>query len=313
MARYLVTGGAGFIGSNIIRTLVARGDSVRVLDNFSTGYRTNLDGVDGVDVIEGSILDPVAVTTAMSGMDYCLHQAAVPSVPRSVKDPLTSNRVNVEGSLTIFLAARDAGVKRVVYASSSSVYGRAGGGALKEDLPRSPISPYAVSKATVEQYAEVFTALYGLELVGLRYFNVFGPRQDPDSPYAAVIPKFIRQLRAGEAPTVHGDGSQARDFTFVDNVVHANLSACETAGGVSGVYNIACGASTTVAELARTLGEILGLPREPAFGPARPGDIPYSLADIGRARARLGYVPPVDMREGLTRTAAWYVAQEEGS
>jgi UDP-glucose 4-epimerase len=310
MARYLVTGGAGFIGSNLVHALVARGDQVCVIDDFSTGHRAHLALLTGVEIVEGSILDRAALDRAMVGVDFCLHQAAVPSVPRSVKDPLTSNRANVEGSLNVFLAAREAGVKRVVYASSSSVYGRAGGGALHEGLPLAPVSPYAVSKAAVEQYAGVFTALYGIQLVGLRYFNVFGPRQDPESPYAAVVPKFVQQLRAGERPAIHGDGRQSRDFTYVENVVQANIRACETPDAVSGVYNIACGASASVVDLAHMLGEILGVPCEPAFGPPRQGDILHSLADITRARAALGYAPEVSVREGLTRTAAWYVAQE---
>ncbi|MBP8130433.1 MAG: SDR family oxidoreductase [Candidatus Hydrogenedentes bacterium] len=314
MARYLVTGGAGFIGSNLVRALLARGEQVRVLDDFATGRRVNIAEVtDRVDVVEGSICDADAVRRAMSGVDYCLHLAAIPSVPRSVADPLRSNRVNVEGTLQVFLAARDAEVKRVVYASSSSVYGNAPPGPLAEGLPRAPVSPYGVSKAAAEMYAETFSRLYGVDLVGLRYFNVFGPRQDPNSPYAAVIPIFIRALRGGRRPPVHGDGGQSRDFTFVDNVVEANLLACACPGRIAGVYNVACGDSTPVLGLADMLNAILGTRIEPEYLPARPGDIRDSRADISRARQAFGYVPRVSLREGLERTAVWYERTEDGS
>ncbi|HNR31493.1 MAG TPA: SDR family oxidoreductase [Candidatus Hydrogenedentes bacterium] len=312
MARYLVTGGAGFIGSNMARALVARGEQVRVLDDFSTGRRINLgDIARDVEVVEGSICDPDVVKRAMTSVAYCLHLAAIPSVPRSVADPLRSNRVNVEGSLNVILAARDAGVRRVVYASSSSVYGNAPPGRLVEDLPRAPVSPYGVSKAATEMYAETFNRLYDLELVGLRYFNVFGPRQDPDSPYAAVIPIFIRALRAGLRPPVHGDGRQSRDFTYVDNVVEANLRACACPERIAGVYNVACGATASVLDLVATLNSVLGTRLEPEFLPARPGDIRDSQADIRRAGRAFGYAPQVSLREGLERTVAWYKRMED--
>lgn len=312
MARYLVTGGAGFIGSNLVRALLARNEQVRVLDDFSTGRRANLEDVAGeIDLVESDVCDPDTVQRAMRGVDYCLHLAAIPSVPRSVADPLRSNRVNVEGTLNVFLAARDANVKRVVYASSSSVYGNARPGPLNEDLPRAPVSPYGVSKAAVEMYAETFSRLYDLELVGLRYFNVFGPHQDPDSPYAAVIPIFIRALRAGRRPPVHGDGRQSRDFTYVDNVVEANLQACACSERIAGIYNAACGASASVLDLVEMLNTLLGTRLEPEFLPARPGDIRDSRADIGRARQAFGYAPRVSLREGLERTAAWYKRTED--
>lgn len=267
MARYLVTGGAGFIGSHLVRALIARGNAVGVLDDFSTGKRENLVGVEPlVELFEGDILDRDLVARAMRGADYCLHQAAIPSVPRSVADPWTTNRANVEGTLNVLVAARDAGVRRVVFASSSSIYGHAETMPVHEGLPRAPISPYGVSKATDELYADVFSEIYGLDVVALRYFNVFGPRQDPGSAYAAVLPIFLEKMLRGERPPVHGHGHQARDFTFVDNVVQANLRACQVEGAIAGAYNIACGNSTSVLELVDMLNALLGttLPRSPA-------------------------------------------------
>lgn len=313
MATFLITGGAGFIGSNLAHALAAQGESVRILDDFSTGRRKNLDGLGkDAEIVEGSVCDSAALTEAMRGVRYCLHQAAIPAVPRSIAAPEVTNRANVEGTLNVFLAARAAGVERVVYASSSSVYGNAQIYPLSETLPRAPISPYAVSKAADEMYAEVFSELYGLDLVGLRYFNVFGPRQDPRSDYAAVIPLFIVRLLRGEAPIVFGDGTQARDFTYIDNVVEANLRACRTPGRLRGVYNIACGRPVSVLELAQCLGRLTGVSTPPAFHPARPGDILRSWADIGRAQAAFGYYPSVALEEGLERTLRW-LRDEEGA
>lgn len=311
MATYLVTGGAGFIGSNLVHALLAEGHAVRVLDDFSTGRRDNLREVaNAIALTEGSILDRECLAGVMAGVDYCLHQAALPSVPRSVADPWTSNRTNVEGALNVFLAARDAGVKRTVFASSSSVYGNAHPMPLREDMTPAPRSPYAITKATDEQYARVFGELYGMELVGLRYFNVFGPRQDPASQYAAVVPIFLRHMLAGSAPPVHGDGQQARDFCFIDNVVHANLAACAHPAPLGGVYNIACGESHTVCDLVQYLNELLGTDLAPAFAASRAGDIRQSWADISRAGAAFGFAPRVRVREGLERTLAWFREKE---
>ncbi len=307
MATFLVTGGAGFIGSNLVRALLDKGEAVRVIDDFSTGRRENLADLGSeIVLVEGDICDEGALGESMAGVDYCLHQAAIPSVPRSVRDPRGSNRALVDGSLSVFLAARDAGVKRVVYASSSSVYGNAAALPLEEGLPRAPISPYGVGKATIEMYADVFSELYGIDLVGLRYFNVFGPHQDPESQYAAVVPIFITHLMAGEAPPVFGDGEQARDFSYIENVVQANLRACIPAQPLAGVYNIACGGAVSVLELATHLEGIMGTRIGPAFKPPRAGDIRNSWADISRAQEAFGYDPAVGVREGLERTVAWF-------
>jgi len=307
MACFVVTGGAGFIGSNLVHALVSRGETVRVVDDFSTGKRENIAGLgDDIELIEGGICDARLMAKAMDGADYCLHQAAIPSVLRSVQDPVASNRANVEGTITVFLAARDAGVKRVVYASSSSVYGDTDVFPAHEDLPLAPLSPYGVSKAADELYARAFNGLYDTDLVGLRYFNVFGPRQDPASQYAAVIPLFIAKMLGGKSPMIEGDGGQSRDFGYVDNVVAANLCACDAAGRIGGVYNIGCGSSTSILELVELLNHILGTDIDPVFGPPRPGDIRRSCADIARARDVLGYEPSVAVEEGLRRTVAWF-------
>lgn len=307
MAFFLVTGGAGFIGSNLVRGLLARGEKVRVIDDFSTGQRANLAEVlPSIELIEGSVCDKALLRQAFEGVDYCLHQAALPSVPRSVETPLDSNRVNVEGTLHVLLAARDAGVKRVVYASSSSVYGNAQTIPIHEGLPRAPISPYGVTKAANELYAKAFAALYGMELIGLRYFNVFGPRQDPNSQYAAAIPVFIASMLSNTPPPVFGDGCQTRDFTYVENVVLANLRACEAKGPITGVYNVAYGRATSVLELVEMLNGILGTDLEPQFFPARPGEVTQSWANITMATSIFGYEPSVSVREGLERTVAWY-------
>jgi UDP-glucose 4-epimerase len=311
MATYLVTGGAGFIGANLVHALLEQGDDVRVLDDFSTGRKENLADVRAqVDCVEGSILDRDLLAETMTGVDYCLHQAALPSVPRSVKDPWTSNRTNVEGALNVFLAARDTGVKRTVFASSSSVYGNAHPMPLREDMTPAPRSPYAITKATDEHYARVFSDLYDCSLVGLRYFNVFGPRQDPASQYAAVVPIFMGHMLRNEQPPVHGDGQQARDFCYIDNVVHANLAAATCPNPLHGVFNIACGESHAVTDLVDHLNELIGTDLRPAFTDARPGDIRQSWADITRAHDAFGYTPSVRLCEGLEKTLQWFKEKE---
>jgi len=305
MSFYLVTGGAGFIGSNIVEELLKRGDRVRILDNFSTGKRENLlQFLDKVELVEGDIRSYHIVRAAVEGVDYILHQAALPSVPRSINDPLTTNEVNVVGTLNILNAAKDVGVKRIVYASSSSIYGDLETMPKTEDMLPKPLSPYAVSKLAGEKYCQVFTRLYGLETVGLRYFNVFGPHQDPSSQYSAVIPKFIKMIKDGQSPTVYGDGEQSRDFTFVQNVVHANLLACEEGlEELSGeVFNIAYGKRVTINNLVEHLNSILQTDVKPIYADPRPGDVKHSLANIGKARQFLGYEPEIDFEEGLRRT-----------
>ena len=308
---YLVTGGAGFIGSNLVHRLVGAGRRVRVIDDLFTGFRDNLAEIaDDIEFVHASILDERALTEAMSGVKYCLHLAAIGSVPRSIARPLATNAANVEGSMRVYLAARDAGVRRVVSSSSSSVYGNNKIFPATEDLPLDPISPYAVSKMAAERYAQVFSELYDLEIVRLRYFNVFGPRQNPHSEYSAVIPKFIKRIQNGKKPVIHGDGSQSRDFTFVENVIHANLLACEAKEDIAGVYNVACGGSTSVLEIATTLCELMDAPTDFEFVDTRPGDIPKSWAAIDRAKATFGYEPKVSLRDGLARTVEWYQTHE---
>jgi nucleoside-diphosphate-sugar epimerase len=308
----LVTGGGGFIGSHLVERLVQDGHRVRVIDNFTTGNRRNLAPVlDDVDLVEGDLQSYERAHTAVRDCEIVLHQAAMPSVPRSVQDPLTSNASNVIGTLNVLLAARDAGVRRVVFASSSSVYGAVAGLPKAEDLPALPISPYAVAKLAGEGYCRSFTEVYGLETVALRYFNVFGPGQDPQSQYAAVIPNFITATLRDQAPTIFGDGEQSRDFTFVENVVNANVIAM-TAPDVAGrVYNIACGDRISLNELVAAIGRILGRGIEPRYEPARPGEVRHSMADITRARADLGYEVGVSFEEGLSRTIEHYVAVED--
>ena len=307
MAFYMVTGGAGFIGSHIVEELVRRGERVRVLDNFSTGRRENIAPfLEHIELIEGDLRDLPTVRQAVEGVDYVLHQAALPSVPRSVADPLASNAANVTGTLHLLVAARDAGSKRVVYASSSSIYGDNPTLPKQEDMPPVPKSPYAVSKLAGEHYCRAFTAVYGLETVCLRYFNVFGPRQDPASQYAAVIPKFITAMLRNDPPTVYGDGYQSRDFTYVSNVVRANLLAA-TAPNVAGrVFNVACGQRYTLLDLIAILDDILGTHVMPIHTAPRPGDVRHSLADVTAAQEALGYQAEVDFRAGLRRTVAWY-------
>ncbi|MCR4407329.1 MAG: SDR family oxidoreductase [Anaerolineae bacterium] len=310
MAFYLVTGGAGFIGSHIVAELVHRGERVRVFDNFSTGKEENLRAVrQDIELINGDLRDLEAVRYAISGVDYVLHQGALPSVIRSVDDPLASDACNVVGTLNLLIAARDAGVRRVVYASSSSVYGDSPTLPKHEDMRPAPKSPYAVSKLAGEHYCQVFTEVYGLETVCLRYFNVFGPRQDPTSQYAAVIPLFITALLRGQSPTVYGDGRQSRDFTYVSNNVQANLLAATTPGVAGQVFNIACGKSYTLLELLDALKDILDMNVIPVHAPPRPGDVRHSLADISRAQQVLGYRVGVSFEEGLQRTVDWYREQ----
>jgi len=302
MANFLVTGGAGFIGSNIVETLIESGEKVRVLDNFSTGKRENLEALKkGIELIEGDIRSYHIVRDAVEGIDFVLHQAALPSVPRSVKDPVTTNEVNVNGTLNILNASKDAGVKRVVYASSSSIYGDLEILPKTEEMLPKPLSPYAVAKLAGEKYCQVFTKIYGLETVSLRYFNVFGPHQDPASQYSAVIPKFIQIIGDGNSPTIFGDGEQSRDFTYVKNVVHANLLACESGlENLSGeVFNIACGKRITINSLVESINEILGTAAKPEYTDPRTGDVKHSLANIGKAQQFLGYQIEVEFFDGL--------------
>jgi nucleoside-diphosphate-sugar epimerase len=312
MAHYLVTGGGGFIGSNIVHALLAKGEEVRVLDNFATGREENLHGPDGkvdgkIELMRGDVTDAATVAQAVRGVDYVLHQAAIPSVPRSIEDPIGSDRVNVHGTVVLLDAARRAGVKRVVYAASSSAYGeKAPGQAKVETMMPDPLSPYAAAKLAGEHYLKVFYASYGLQTVALRYFNVFGPRQDPKSQYAAVIPNFVTAALSGRPATIFGDGGQSRDFCFVDNAVEANLRACTAAGAAGEVFNVACGESTTLLQVVEVIAEILGKKVPPRHEPARTGDIRHSLADIDKARRILGYTASVRFREGLERTVAWY-------
>ena len=299
----LVTGGAGFIGSNLVRALVERGDQVRVLDNFATGNRANLDGLD-VEVVEGELRSYERVHAAVRGTEVVYHLGALGSVPRSVQDPLTSSAVNVEGTLNVLLAARDEGVRRVVYASSSSVYGSAAQLPAQESSPVDPISPYGVAKLAAERYCVSFSRVYdSFESVVLRYFNVFGPRQSPFSQYAAVVPLFITAIAEGRPVTVFGDGEQSRDFTYVDNVVDANLRAAEAPGANGRIVNIAAGSPRTVNTLAETLGRLLDRPVEHHYEPTRAGDLRDSYADVSVARTILGWEPQVDFDEGLRRTA----------
>jgi UDP-N-acetylglucosamine/UDP-N-acetyl-alpha-D-glucosaminouronate 4-epimerase len=310
--RVLVTGGAGFIGSNLARALLERGDDVRVLDNFSTGNRTNLAGLEhNVELVEGDLRSYERVHAAVRGVEVVFHQGALPSVPRSVQDPLTTTAVNVEGTLNVLLAARDEGARRIVNASSSSVYGNGG------ELPRAesqlpdPISPYAVAKLAAERFCTSFSRVYDMEIVSLRYFNVFGPRQDPTSQYAAVVPRFIRAIAAAESVTVYGDGEQSRDFTYVDNIVEANLLAADAAAVSGEIVNVATGGTTTVNELADTIGRLLSRPVEKVYEPERKADVRASWADVEQARRLLGYEPRVELEDGLRRTADFLLEEKE--
>ena len=302
---YLVTGGAGFIGSNIVEHLLTRGEAVRVLDDFSTGKEANLAHLKGFELVRGSLLDPDTVQEAARGCDYILHQGAIPSVPRSIEDPATSSAVNVTGTLNVLMAARDQKVKRLVMASSSSVYGDSPSLPKVESMPANPKSIYAASKLIGEHYAAVFANVFGLGVVCLRYFNVFGPRQDPESEYAAVIPKFINMISADQPPTVHGDGLQTRDFTYVDNVIQANIKAATAQGLPSPlVCNIACGDRISILDLVSALNKILGKDIKPVFEDARAGDVKHSQADISAAQKYFGYELEVGLEQGLEKTIA---------
>jgi UDP-glucose 4-epimerase len=307
MATYLVTGGAGFIGSNIVRELLRRGQCVRVLDNFSTGRRQNLNGLLGdVELIEGDVCDLDAAQAAAQGADFILHQAALPSVPRSIADPLTTHQVNATGTLNVLMAARQAKVRRVVYASSSSVYGNSPTLPKQEDMPTNPLSPYAVSKLAGENYCRAFHQVFGVPTVALRYFNVFGPHQDPESQYAAVIPKFITAMLRDASPLIHGDGLQSRDFTYVANVVQANLLACQAEAAVGQVCNVALGNRVSLLELVGLLNQILGKALAPSFDESRTGDVKHSQADVSKLHDLTGFVPVTDLRTGLAETVVWY-------
>ena len=309
---YLITGGAGFIGSNLAQALLAAGSSVRVLDSFLTGKRENVAGLAerygrAFELVEGDLRDPAACRRAAEGAAYVLHQGALPSVPRSVADPALSNEINVGGTVNLLLAARDAGVKRVVFAASSSAYGDTPELPKRESMTPNPKSPYAAQKLAGEHYMRIFFEVYGLETVSLRYFNVFGPRQDPKSMYAAVIPRFITSVLSGDGPTVYGDGGQTRDFTFIDNVVQANLAACAAPKAACGkVFNIACGERVSLLDILEIVYGLAGRRIAPRFEPSRPGDVRDSLADISRAKDLLGYAPKVGFAEGLSRTFAFF-------
>jgi UDP-glucose 4-epimerase len=316
MATYLITGIAGFIGSSLARAVLAQGDKVRGIDNLSTGKAENIAEILGrIDFREADLLDMQAVQSASTGADYVLHQAAIPSVPKSVLDPLGSNRANVDATVNLLVAARDVKVKRVVYAASSSVYGDTPTLPKHEDMPPNPISPYAVAKLAGEYYMTSFYRCYGLETVCLRYFNIFGPRQDPSSPYSGVLAKFITQMLKGEQPTIFGDGTQSRDFTYVDNAVEANLLACKAPAKqvAGGVFNIATGQRADLNQTFRLLKTLIGYPGEVKYAPERAGDVKHSLADISRAEKFLGYQPKVAFEDGMSRTIEWYCSQEKAA
>ncbi|MBU1936583.1 SDR family oxidoreductase [bacterium] len=305
---YLVTGGAGFIGSNIVAELVERGERVTIFDNFATGKRQNLmPFLSAITLFEGDVRSYHQVREAVEGVDYILHQAALPSVPRSVRDPITSNQVNVDGTLNLLMAARDAKVKRFVFASSSSVYGDSPTLPKMEDMPTNPLSPYAISKLAGEEYGRVFTQIYGFEVVALRYFNVFGPRQDPTSQYSAVIPRFITALKAGDSPVIYGDGQQSRDFTFVSNNVEANLLACQAKNVAGQAFNIACGERFSLLDLLRELQAILGTKIQPRFEATRPGDVLHSQADIRKIKSAMNFKVVTDFRKGLETTVKYFM------
>ena len=310
MARWLVTGGAGFIGSHLAQTLVDRGETVRIADDLSTGRRANLAAIDGrAEVLTGDLADVSFARAAVDGMEYVLHQAAIPSVPRSVTDPLTSHRSNLDATVSLLVAARDAGIRRLVYAGSSSAYGNTNDLPKREDMTPQPLSPYALQKLVGEQYLQLFTALYGLDTVTIRYFNVFGPRQDPSSPYSGVIALFITRLLAGEPPIITGDGEQTRDFTYIDNVVDGVLRAATSPAAAGQVINVATGRRISINQLASTLLALLGSPLTPVYVESRAGDVRDSLADLTRARTLLGYEPHVSFEDGLQRTIDWYRTQ----
>jgi len=306
MAHYLVTGGAGFIGSHLAEELLRRGETVRVVDNLSTGKRQNITHIPSVEFIEGDLADLYVARRAVKGIDYVLHQAAIPSVPRSVEDPITSNRANIDASLNVLVAARDAGVKRLVYAGSSSAYGNTPTLPKIETMAPAPLSPYALQKLVAEQYCQMFTRLYGLQTVTTRYFNVFGPRQDPSSPYSGVISIFISALCERRRPTIYGDGEHTRDFTYVANVVDGVLRAC-TADNASGeVINVATSGRISLNTLFNTIRNLVGSTVEPIYAEPRAGDVKDSQADISKAKRVLGYQPSVTFEAGLAKTVEWY-------
>ena len=306
MPHYLVTGGAGFIGSHLCEELVRRGERVRVVDNLITGKRQNLAHLPQVEFMEGDLADIDVARRAAHGIEYVLHQAAIPSVPRSVDDPLTSNRANIDASVNILVAARDANVKRLVYAGSSSAYGNSEVLPKVETMPAAPLSPYALQKLVAEQYCQMFTTLYGFETVTIRYFNVFGPRQDPSSPYSGVISLFISALCDGRRPTIHGDGEQTRDFTYVANVVDGVLRACHAPGASGEVINVATAGRISLNQLFAIVKREVGSSLEPNYSNPRAGDVRHSQADISKAQRLLGYTPIVSFEDGLGRTVTWY-------
>ena len=310
MSSYLVTGGAGFIGSHLAQELLRRGERVRVVDSFITGNRKNLAQLPNVEFLEGDLGDIAVAKAAVQGMEYVLHQAAIPSVPRSVEDPLTSNRANVDATLNVLVAARDAGVKRVVYAGSSSAYGNTPTLPKREDMPTNPLSPYALQKLVGEQYMQMFTSLYGLETVTIRYFNVFGPRQDPSSPYSGVVSVFARALLENTPPTIYGDGEQTRDFTYIANVVDGVLRAVKAPGASGAVVNVATGSRISLNRLFEVMRDLTDSQLKVNYGPPRNGDVKDSLADITKARTLLGYEPTVSFEDGLRQTVEWYRAEE---
>ena len=313
MANYLVTGGAGFIGFHLTEELVKRGHRVRVVDSLITGKRSNLDGLGKVEFMEGDLAEPGVAERAVQGIDYVLHQAAIPSVPRSVKDPVTSNRANVTSTLNVLVAARDAGVRRLVYAGSSSAYGNTPTLPKHEAMPTNPLSPYALQKLVGEQYCQMFTELYGFETVTTRYFNVFGPRQDPGSPYSGVISLFSTALLEGRQPVIYGDGEQTRDFTYVANVVDGVLRCCEAPRAAGQMMNVATGGRISLNDLLRVMNQLLGTNLQPIYREPRQGDVKDSQADISKARDILGYQPTVTLEEGLRRTLDWCRREHAGA
>ena len=310
MAHYLVTGGAGFIGSHLAEELLRRGERVRIVDSLITGKRQNLAHLPEAEFVHGDLADLDVARRAVEGIEYVLHQAAIPSVPRSVQDPITSNRANVDASLNVLVAARDAGVRRVVYAGSSSAYGDTPTLPKVETMPTAPLSPYALQKLVAEQYCQMFTRLYGLETVTIRYFNVFGPRQDPSSPYSGVISLFIRALVDGRRPTIYGDGGQTRDFTYIANVVDGVLRACQAPAASGEVINVATGGRISLNELFQVLKDLTGAGVEPTYEEVRAGDVRDSQADIEKARRLLGYEPIVRFEQGLEKTVEWFRATQ---
>jgi len=305
-AKYLVTGGAGFIGSNIVHSLVKRKLPVRIIDNLSTGKMDNLANLSNkIHLIEGDICDLATVRMAVKGIEYVFHQAALPSVPRSIENPLASNETNIKGTLNILIASRDSQVKRVIYAGSSSVYGDTPVLPKKEDMPPYPLSPYAVTKLVGEYYCKIFSSIYGLETIILRYFNVFGPRQDPKSQYSAVIPKFIQAFLTNKTPTIYGNGEQTRDFTFVENVIYANILASQVKKTHGETINVATGSRININKLLEILKEITGKNISQKYEPARKGDVLHSLADISEAKRILAYTPKISLKEGLINTVRW--------